>query len=103
MSSSPPSFRDPHSGPAKGAPPVVLYAGSGTPRALPRVALRAPGHDESSETRLKIPLHRHLFVICFLFFSVALTYGNSFQSGWVLDNKYIIQLDPRNKQPTWEN
>jgi len=34
---------------------------------------------------------------------VYVVYSNSFQSGWVLDNRPIIQLDPRNKEVSSEN
>lgn len=34
---------------------------------------------------------------------VLIAYRNSFVSGWVLDNRIIIQLDTRNKEATYEN
>src|SRR5205823_4981192 len=77
MSSFPPPLPGARSVAPKGTPPIVLYAGDGTNRAAPRPVLPAPGHDEPSEFQPAVPLHRHLFVIAFLFFSVALTYGNS--------------------------
>ena len=44
-----------------------------------------------------------LFSCGILLLLVYLVYSNSFQSGWVLDNQFIIKLDPRNKQATHEN
>jgi len=44
-----------------------------------------------------------LFICGVLLFVVYLVYSNSFQSGWVLDNQFIIKLDPRNKQASLEN
>jgi tetratricopeptide (TPR) repeat protein len=44
-----------------------------------------------------------LFSCGILLFVVYLVYSNSFQSGWVLDNQFIIKLDPRNKQASLEN
>ena len=44
-----------------------------------------------------------LFSCGILLFVVYLVYSNSFQSGWVLDNQFIIKLDPRNKQASQEN
>jgi tetratricopeptide (TPR) repeat protein len=32
-----------------------------------------------------------------------LAYANSFKSGWVLDNLYIIKYDPRTKATSWED
>jgi tetratricopeptide (TPR) repeat protein len=43
------------------------------------------------------------FVALMLAMLVGITYSNSFQSLWTLDNKYIIQLDPRNKLATYDN
>lgn len=34
---------------------------------------------------------------------VAIAYSNSFVSGWVLDNRYIIVDDPRLRSTSWEN
>ena len=45
----------------------------------------------------------HLPGCLVLLLLVFLVYSNSFQSGWVLDNQFIIKLDPRNKQASWEN
>jgi tetratricopeptide (TPR) repeat protein len=38
-----------------------------------------------------------------LLLMVYLVYRNSFESKFVLDNQFIIKLDPRNKQPTFDN
>jgi tetratricopeptide (TPR) repeat protein len=38
-----------------------------------------------------------------LLLMVGIVYRNSFQSGFVLDNKFIVQQDPRNKEASWEN
>jgi len=32
-----------------------------------------------------------------------LAYRNSFKSGWVLDNLYIIKYDPRTKADNWDD
>ena len=45
----------------------------------------------------------HLLRCVVLLLLVGIVYRNSFQSGWVLDNRSIIQLDPRNKAATLEN
>jgi tetratricopeptide (TPR) repeat protein len=44
-----------------------------------------------------------LFCCAILLIVVYLVYSNSFLSGWVLDNQFIIKLDPRNKQASLEN
>lgn len=38
-----------------------------------------------------------------LFLIVLIAYSNSFQSGWVLDNTFIVKMDPRNKEASAEN
>ena len=45
----------------------------------------------------------HVFGCVALLLMVYIVYSNSFQSGWVLDNQFVIKLDPRNKQASWEN
>jgi hypothetical protein len=45
----------------------------------------------------------HLTRCVALLLMVYLVYSNSFQSGWVLDNRPIVQLDPRNKEASIEN
>jgi tetratricopeptide (TPR) repeat protein len=49
------------------------------------------------------PFVAHLLRCAVLVLAVYVVYSNSFQSGWVLDNRPIVQLDPRNKQASWEN
>jgi tetratricopeptide (TPR) repeat protein len=44
-----------------------------------------------------------LFSCGILLIVVYLVYSNSFLSGWVLDNQFIVKLDPRNKQASLEN
>ncbi len=48
-------------------------------------------------------LRRHAFVVLGLGILVGLSYGNSFQSGFVLDNEFIIKDDPRLRAASWEN
>ena len=45
----------------------------------------------------------HIVVAAVLLGLILVAYGNSFQSEWVLDNKYIIELDPRTKATNWED
>jgi tetratricopeptide (TPR) repeat protein len=45
----------------------------------------------------------HFAACVVLLLLVCVVYSNSFQSGWVLDNKIVIQANPANKQATWEN
>ncbi len=45
----------------------------------------------------------HTAAIGLLLVLIFAAYGNSFQSQWVLDNKYIIELDPRTKATTWND
>ena len=59
-----------------------------------------PGPQRLDRTR---PWVRHLVRCIALMVMVLIVYSNSFQSGWVLDNRYIIQLDPRNKEASLEN
>ena len=49
------------------------------------------------------PWFWHLPGCLVLLLLVFLVYSNSFQSGWVLDNQFIIKLDPRIQQASWEN
>jgi tetratricopeptide (TPR) repeat protein len=46
---------------------------------------------------------RHLIRCAVLMLIVYLVYSNSFQSGFVLDNQFIIKLDPRIKSASLEN
>jgi protein O-mannosyl-transferase len=45
----------------------------------------------------------HMARCAVLLLMVGVVYRNSFQSGFVLDNKFIVQMDPRNKEASWEN
>src|SRR5436190_10618154 len=45
----------------------------------------------------------HLARCAILLLLVGVVYRNSFQSGFVLDNRFIVQQDPRNKEASWEN
>ena len=46
---------------------------------------------------------RHLASLIVLWGFVLAAFWNSFESGWVLDNLYIIKLDPRTQSQTWES
>src|SRR5436190_14479923 len=84
--------------PARNAPvPVTLFAG-GRGRG-PRVNLDAG----AGEARSRVHWSWHFFVAGLLFIALGLAYGNSFQGGWTLDNKYIIELDPRTKAHSWND
>jgi protein O-mannosyl-transferase len=56
-----------------------------------------------SSLRTSRPWVGQLLRCSLLLLLVYLAYSNSFGSGWVLDNRFIIQLDPRNKEVTAEN
>ncbi len=45
----------------------------------------------------------HWLVVVCLFVIISILYSNSFQSGFVLDNEFIIQGDPRLRAANWEN
>src|SRR5215471_8435479 len=49
------------------------------------------------------PWASHLIRCAILMLIVYFVYSNSFQSGFVLDNQFIIKLDPRIKAATLEN
>lgn len=49
------------------------------------------------------PRPGHLAACIALLLMVGLAYSNSFQSGWVLDNKLVIQANPANKEATAAN
>jgi tetratricopeptide (TPR) repeat protein len=44
---------------------------------------------------------RHALVVLTIAIVALAAYSNSFTAGWTLDNKYIIELDPRTKAETW--
>ena len=72
---------------AQPAPSIPLFAGGGEtkkPKREPPLSL----------PRLSIGTEWHLVVAGVLLTLILVAYGNSFQSEWVLDNKYIIELDP---------
>ena len=54
----------------------------------------APVAHASETPKSKIHWIWHVMVSVMLAVMVWITYSNSFQSLWTLDNKYIIQLDP---------
>src|SRR5215831_5500754 len=76
------------------APAMPLYAGGETKidKALPL----APEH-------IGLGTEWHIVVAFVLGLLILVVYGNSFQSEWVLDNKYIIELDPRTKSTQWDD
>lgn len=63
----------------------------------------APADMPPTDVVRKVSLPWQFLVAILLGLLVWITYSNSFQSLWTLDNKYIIQLDPRNKLATYEN
>src|SRR4051812_24690191 len=92
-------------------PIVPVFAGaSGTTESGPLIPLYAGGGEKKIDQSL--PLKRdelgigtewHFVVAAILLFLILAAYGNSFQSEWVLDNKYIIELDPRTKAVQWDD
>ncbi|HEX3356539.1 MAG TPA: hypothetical protein VHS31_06110 [Tepidisphaeraceae bacterium] len=71
------------------APTVSLYAGAG-PKIKPDVTAPLP---LQVKPLLGINMEWHLVTGLVLLLLILVAYGNSFQSEWVLDNKYIIELD----------
>src|SRR5690349_9938588 len=80
---------------APSAPAISLFAGDERKPKEPELPL-AP-------QRLSIGMEWHIVVACVLAILILVAYGNSFQSEWVLDNKYIIELDPRTKATSWDD
>lgn len=63
----------------------------------------SPKQEKSRQNVQPSPWFWHLFRCLVLSLLIYLPYSNSFRSGWVLDNRYIVQLDSRNKEASWEN
>src|SRR4051812_15940467 len=85
-------------------------ASKGRPRPVLLTDQEAPRSSRSEEdvlpelvvhTSIQPGLGWNLIVAGILLLIVAVTYVNSFQSGWVLDNLYIIRSDPRMQSTTW--
>src|SRR5439155_7319098 len=76
----------------KSAP--IVYAGKGV-GTMPQ----APADDRPPPVRFRW----HAAVIGLLLIASFGAYSNSFQSGWTLDNLYIIKYDPRTKAQTWDD
>src|SRR4051812_353747 len=77
------------------APAIPLFAGGGEKKVDRSLPLE--------REVLGIGTEWHLVVAGILLFLILVAYGNSFQSEWVLDNKYIIELDPRTKAVQWDD
>src|SRR5438552_477306 len=88
-------------------PIVPIFAGAEPAANIPLFAgdeIKKPKEDlPLSLPRLSIGTEWHLVVAGVLLTLILVVYGNSFQSEWVLDNKYIIELDPRTKAVKWED
>ncbi len=85
-------------------------ASKGRPRAQLRKDEEAPASSRGKNEPLPDPIEHqsikpgsgwNLIVAGILLLIVAVTYVNSFQSGWVLDNLYIIRSDPRMQATQW--
>src|SRR3954465_1977297 len=90
-------------------PIVPIFAGAAPAQNIP---LFAGGGETKKEEKLplqyaslglSIGAEWHIVVAAGLLALILVAYGNSFQSEWVLDNKYIIELDPRTKATSWDD
>jgi hypothetical protein len=90
----------------------IFAAPAAQPAAAPSIPMFAGGEKKKKEEPLPlqhaskglgIGTEWHLVVAAVLALLILVAYGNSFQSEWVLDNKYIIELDPRTKAVSWED
>ena len=83
------------------APTIPLFAGAGETK--PKKDDTLPLAYAPGISRLGVGTEWHIVVAAVLLGLILVAYGNSFQSERVLDNKYIIELDPRTKATSWED
>src|SRR5947207_1699805 len=105
----PPSFYPPRE---KEAQPASFYAGKGKAVHEPPPPAGVAREQKPARPPKPPPPPRpagyiapwwHAILIFALLIACLLAYRNSFKSGWVLDNLYIIKYDPRTKADNWDD